>query len=56
MFAQRRLSREMKEHIEYALWGAPSAPFKEAKSTYGTRNSDCVQKQQVIINGSLKII
>lgn len=38
------------------LLGAPSAHFKEAKSTYGISNSDYIQKQEVLINGSFKII
>lgn len=37
MFTQSRLSGEMEEHIEFALYGVPSAPFKEAKSTHDTR-------------------
>lgn len=28
----------MEAHIEFALWGVPSATFKEAKSTQDTRN------------------
>lgn len=38
MFTLSRLSGETEAHIAFGLWGVPSAPFKEAKSTHNTRN------------------